>query len=299
MKKQTFLMVFVLLVMYSCNKNDDNTPFTPNKNPKLLFSSGFENNTVMTDPSSQEELTKYSDYKILKGTDQTTGFTWPISILGSDFGGLHYIDADFGFAVENRIDITAGHLGGETSTLYQRLNYDIGVTQSPYQINNIKQNPKELYMSYWMKTDATSVDGNESWRAIWEYKTKNYNDNNSEGFRMIAYMATDDTGRPHWLFQGDLNPLRPVWQKRNYTVPLIRNEWFKVEYYIIWNDGPEGYASMKVNGELIAEHNGATTVNSDPMDFILLTQIYGNSYPMYQWIDDIEIWDGLPGQETP
>ncbi len=114
---------------------------------------------------------------------------------------------------------------------------------------------------------------------------------------MISFMATDDNGRPHWLFQGDLNPLRPIWQKRNYNVPLVRNEWFKVEYYIIWSDGQDGYASMKVNGQLIAEHHGPTTANSDPMDFILLTQIYGNTYPMYQYIDDIEIWNGLPRPE--
>ena len=51
---------------------------------------------------------------------------------------------------------------------------------------------------------------------------------------------------------------------------------------------------MKVNGELIAEHSGATTTNSDNLDFIILTQVYGNSHPMHQWVDDIEIWNGLP-----
>lgn len=297
MKKRIVLLVFLALLLNSCRKNDNGPIDTLNQNPKLLFSSGFESNTVLSDPASSEEITKYSDYKILKGTDNSTGFSWPINILGSDFGGLHYIDDDFGFAVESKIATLSGRDGQETSALYQRLNYDIGVTQLPYQINNIKENPKELYMSYWMKTDSTSVDGNHSWRALWEYKTKNYNDTTDEGFRMISFMATDDTGRPHWLFQGDLNPLKPIWQKRNYSVPLVRNEWFKVEYYIIWSDGQDGYASMKVNGQLIAEHNGPTTANSDSMDFILLTQIYGNTYPMYQYIDDIEIWNGLPRPE--
>ena len=51
---------------------------------------------------------------------------------------------------------------------------------------------------------------------------------------------------------------------------------------------------MKVNGQLIAEHHGATTTNSDNLDFIILTQVYGNSHPMHQWVDDIEIWDGAP-----
>jgi hypothetical protein len=26
----------------------------------------------------------------------------------------------------------------------------------------------------------------------------------------------------------------------------------------------------------------------------MITQIYGNANPKYQWIDDIEIWDGIP-----
>jgi hypothetical protein len=51
---------------------------------------------------------------------------------------------------------------------------------------------------------------------------------------------------------------------------------------------------MKVNDKLIGEHFGATTINEDAMDFIMLTQVYGNSHPMYQWVDDIEIWSGLP-----
>jgi hypothetical protein len=74
------------------------------------------------------------------------------------------------------------------------------------------------------------------------------------------------------------------------------NEWFKVEYYIKWSAGNNGYASMRVNGQLIGEHYGATTSNSDNLDFMILTQVYGNSYPMHQWVDDIEIWNGLPVQ---
>lgn len=256
----------------------------PQTGPNLLFKSGFEG----------IELSKPEEgYQYLSGTDSESGESWPPYILGSDFSGIHIINDDNGKAVENNLVVTNGPLGNITTTLFQSVKYDVQVTQTPLQINNIKENPKELYISYYMKTDSTAVKGIDTWRAIWEYKTKNYA-SYKDGFRMIAFMATDNEGKPYWLFQGDTSPQNPVWQVENYTIPLILNEWFKVEYYIKWSNGTDGYASMKVNGKLIAEHKGATTVNKDAMDFIMLTQVYGNSHPMHQWVDDIEIWDGLP-----
>jgi hypothetical protein len=252
--------------------------------PTLLFSSGFEGIQL----SEQVE-----DYQYLTGIDKETGDSWPLYILGSDFSGIHRIDDDNGEAITNEIVHVIGPQGKQTSALFQSVHYDVQVTQTPFQINNIQENPEELYMSYWMKTDSTAVKGIDTWRAIWEYKTKNYA-SYKDGFRMIAFMATDNEGKPYWLFQGDTSPQNPVWRTKNYSIPLVLDEWFKVTYYIKWSNGPDGYASMKVNGKLIGEHKGATTANSDPLDFIMLTQVYGNSHPMHQWVDDIEIWNGLP-----
>ena len=274
-------------------ENTGNTTAAPVASPpstdgsisaKLLFKSGFDGISLSSPTDG---------YQYLQGIDSKTGYGWPIGILGSDFGGIHRVNDDGGPAIDNRIETVAGPSGSQSVALFQRVNYDVQVTQTPYQINNIKQNPKELYMSYWMKTDDTSVKGIDKWRAIWEYKTDNYA-SNKNGFRMIAFMGTDYEGKPYWLFQGDTSPQDPVWQKQNRTVPLLMNEWFKVEYHIKWSDGADGYASMRVNGHLIGEHYGATTSNSDDLDFIMLTQVYGNSYPMHQWVDDIEIWDGIP-----
>lgn len=298
MKRCSVLLVF-FLVLSSCNKADD--PQGPEiiSGPaeatlgELLFSSGFESDTYLSAPSSASELRFWSDYEIIRGTDSSTGYSWPIEVLGSNFSGIHKVDDDDGFAIENRIETVIGRTGQETNALFQNVKYDIGVTQTPYQINNISENPDELYMSYWMKTDDTSLTGENEWRAIWEYKTDNYG-TQQNGFRMIAFMITDEQGNKHWTFQGDTSPQSIVWQEENYTVPVIMNEWFKVEYYINWSATADGYASMKVNGQLIAEHTGPTTSNSDDLDFIILTQVYGNSHPMHQWIDDIEIWDGLP-----
>lgn len=260
--------------------------------PQLLFKSGFEEGTIISDIQD--------NYQVIRGTDAETDFSWPISILGSNFSGIHRIQDDNGPAIDNYLESVPGPTGSETTALFQRVNYDIGVTQTPYQINNIQNNPTELFMTYWMKTDDTSLQGPDKWRALWEYKTENYNENNQNGFRMIAFMATDENGELRWLFQGDKNPREAIWLVKNTTVPVIRNEWFKVSYHIKWSNGSNGYAAMRVNGELIAEHKGATTANSDDLDFIILTQVYGNTHPMHQWVDDIEIWRGLPPtDDTP
>lgn len=274
----------ISLVIASCDKEGRTEPIP--STPQLLFSSGFEEGTYMDDIKD--------NYQVLRGTDNQTGFTWPIKILGSNFSGIHRINDDGGLAIDNYLENVPGANGTQSTALFQRVNYDVGVTQTPYQINSLKENPKELYISYWMKIDDISLNGPDNWRAIWEYKTKKYNISETEGFRMIAFIATDSNGNPYWLLQGDKNSLTPVWQVRNTSTPIPREEWFKVEYYLKWSKNSDGYASMHVNGNLIAEHYGATTTNGDDMDFIILTQVYGNTHPMYQWVDDIEIWSGLP-----
>ena len=167
-----------------------------------------------------------------------------------------------------------------------------GILTSFPQINNIRENPDEMYITYWMKIDNTSLSGAHKWRALWEYKTKNYG--SGGGFRMIAFIYTDNNGKAYWNFQGDRNPSNAVWEKPNFDIPVPRDEWFKVEYYFKWSEGSDGRAFMKVNGQLVGEHHGATTANSKDLDFIILTQVYGDSPSMHQWVDDIEIWDGLP-----
>jgi hypothetical protein len=42
-------------------------------------------------------------------------------------------------------------------------------------------------------------------------------------------------------------------------------------------------------------HFGPLLGGNDPIDRIMLTQVYaGGAVPEYQWVDDIEIWDGFP-----
>jgi len=292
-----FFKFFLLILLCSCsstsNGDIDNEITQEPEKPivipaNLLFSSGFEG-VELSQP--------IYDYQYITGTDKNTGYSWPPSIFGSENAaepsGIHNINDDNGAAIDNELQSIIGPKGESSTALFQRVNYDVQVTQAPYQINGITKNPKELYIKYWMKTDDFSVQGNDTWRAIWTYKTEKYA-TNQDGFRMIAFMATDIKGNPYWMLQGDINPETPIWQVVNDKIPLIMGEWFKVEYHVKWSNGPDGYASMIVNDQLIGEHFGRTTANNDDLDFIMLTQVYGSNYPMYQWVDDVEIWDGVP-----
>jgi hypothetical protein len=41
-------------------------------------------------------------------------------------------------------------------------------------------------------------------------------------------------------------------------------------------------------------------VNKAPINRIMVSQLYtSTAYPIYQWIDDVEIWDGFPPGAAP
>ena len=272
-------LIGVLLICSSCNLEP----------PKLLFKSGFEDGVYLEEPNDDTPIGRY---QLIKGTDLETGFSWPINILGANTGGLHFIDDDDFKAIENEIQTVIGHNGDPTKALYSIEHYDVDITQCPYEILNIREGRKDLYVKYWIKMDNTSLFQPNMWRAIFEYKTKDYEEN--DGFRLIAFIYTDDDGVPYWHWQGDENPENSIWEIDNKDVPVPMNEWFMTEFYWHWSEGDDGRALWKINGQIIGDHYGPTTRNSKPIDFIILTQIYGDANPKYQWIDDIEIWSGIP-----
>ena len=280
MKYLSFLF-FVLL--FSCAEND-----SQNAQARLLFKSGFENNVEIIPNPNPDSI----DFDVITGTDLETNFTWPIDILGAQGSGLHYIDDDNRQATFSEIQSVIGHNGSMTKALYSQENYIVDATQCPYEILNITEGKSDLYVKYWMKVDSESLHQLNKWRAIFEYKTKDYA--NGTGYRLIAFIYTDNQGNPYWHFQGDASPNNPVWEYDNYEIPVPENQWFETEFYWKWSDDENGRSLWKINGQVVADHHGSTTRNNKPIDFIILTQIYGDANPKHQWIDDLEIWSGLP-----
>ena len=257
--------------------------------PRLLFSSGFEGGVYIEDTPDGNSL----DYRLILGTDSETGFSWPVQILGSTTGGLHYIEDDNFQAISSEIQTVTGHDGTPTRALYAIENYSNGATQCPYEILDITEGRKDLYIRYWIKMDSTSHNKPNAWRTFFEWKTKDYA--NGSGFRLISFIYTDENGSPYWHWQGDANPQEPEWEIDNKTIPVpVNGEWFLTEFYWHWSEGKDGRALWKINRQVVGDHYGPTTRNSKPIDFIMMTQLYGDSNPKHQWIDDIEIWDSIP-----
>ncbi len=279
------ITVAALLFMVSCGGNSASSK----SEASLLFRSGFEAGVSLQPPNDN---TSIGDYQLITGTDSQTGYHWPIEILGTTDGGLHLIDDDNRRALKNDIQTVVGHDGRMSRALYSAQYYNVSITQSPYEIVNITKNRHDLYIKYWMKVDGQSLEQADAWRVLFEYKTTGYA--SGEGFRLIAFIYTDDAGNPYWHWQGDRDPEHAIWEIDNTTIPVPKDTWFLTEFYWHWSEGDDGRALWKINGQVVGDHYGATTRNSQPIDLIMLTQIYGNANPKYQWIDDIEIWDALP-----
>ena len=283
-----FLLIFLTMTL-SCSKQSQNVFPTNTTTSKLLFSSGFENGVYI----DQTIVADSEDYRYIRGTDSQTGFSWPINILGASESALHYIADDNHRAVNAEIQTVTGHNGTLTKALYQVENYEErGYTQCPYEILNITDGRKDLYIKYWIKLDTASLRKKNKWRTFFEFKTVDYA--KGSGFRLISFIYTDDNGKPYWHWQGDKNPNHAIWEIDNKSVPVPMNEWFLTEFYWHWSEGDDGRALWKINGQVIGDQSGPTTRNSKPIDFIMLSQIYGDSNPKFQWVDDIEIWDGMP-----
>jgi len=279
---------------------EDIVTFVPRS--QLLFSSGFEKG-VYIDPNP---VYGSEDYDFIRGKDTATGFSWPIDILGASESALHRVSDDDHTALFSEIQTVRGYDGKPTKALYnEETHREHGDTQLTYEVLSITEGKTDLYIKYRMKIDSNMLGTIDKWRALFEYKTKDYKDpgKGGTGYRLIAFIYTDKQGRASWHLQGDKDSDHPIWECDtlmptkecgNSNVPVITDAWFTTEYYWHWSNNSDGYMVWKINGKTVGEHHGATTRNDNPIDFILLTQLYGDVSPKYQWIDDIEIWDGLP-----
>ncbi|MCP5061835.1 MAG: hypothetical protein GY936_05135 [Ignavibacteriae bacterium] len=267
----------------------------------LLFKSGFEEDVYLDTTFVDEN--GFSCEQWIYGTDNETEFTWPIQVLGGT-GRLHLIGYDEHKAIKHDITTVIGHKNDSTKVLSMLQPYIVGngVGQSPYSINEITNGTSDLYIKYWIKISAAwleTIGTRGSWRTFFEWKTKDYH--NGTGFRLISYIYSDKGSNvPYWHWQGDANPKSPEWEIDNKDIPVPIGDWFLTEFYWHWSEGNDGRALWKVDGEVIGDHYGPTTINSKPIDYIMLTQIYGitddndSTISKQQWVDDIEIWDSIP-----
>jgi hypothetical protein len=277
---------------------------------KLLFSSGFEGTTALIAPSG---FYGTGAWQGLVGIDSLTGFAWPPIIWGGGATQFQMIaDAPvdpttLGNYMVNQIQTVTGHHGNSTWALYSAIKQSGccgtnpqggGATQDPFMIQPVGETG-DLYISYWLKLQPDLAQKlTNGWRVVFEWKT-------AGDYRVTASIVTwgmfGGVNIPlSWKVLGDNNangglPYQLFWETYS-SAPVPVGDWFKFEVFWHRSGGPDGRVWMAVNGQVIADHYGPNMgVNNAPINRIMMSTLYSSTaYPIYQWVDDVEIWDGFP-----
>jgi hypothetical protein len=174
-----------------------------------------------------------------------------------------------------------------------------------------------------LDTSYGGVAGNGgTWRSFFELKTGSlatageFPGDNGD-YRFAAYVMTgcppgltiapcnvpDPDPAPYWLFSGDnvaggSYPLTNPWSVTNTTVAIPDNgSWNWVQVFVRRSaPGVTGRFWLAINGTTLVDRYGANTGFAGlPINRVMPLALYtGGRLPAYQWVDDIEVWDGMP-----
>ena len=223
----------------------------------------------------------------------------------------------------------AWQLGGSTQDAYVLEPSGLGEQRDPALEG-------DLYLSYWLRfqpnLEALMSEGDCSlnaniarhWRVPFQWKT-------SGDYRVIlgvlrdrnpAPDTCDFTGPLYWAVGGDDDanwylydapageceppltrcPPQPtnVWGAENRSVPVPVGQWFKLEVFGHRSNGSDGRVWIAADGHVLFDRYGSNTGDWDrPINRIMVTQLYSSTrYPIYQWVDDVQIWSGFPTAEA-
>jgi hypothetical protein len=299
----------------------------PQEGARLLFQSGFEGDLRIRAPRHCWGTGCWQD---IDGQDERSRFRWPPKLL--DGGGRFLMLTDPAVITPasidrymfNRVETVEGPDGRPTRALYQEITRNHNGTRpmgtSPTQ-NEFQFLPREdfreLYVSYRMKLqpdlaqrmrnlpDAPGVRDGGTWRGIFAFKTGGQRPDGEPAdngdYRIEVYVLTYEGGKPYWGVVGDNNAggkARKVneWSIENRTVPVPVDRWFKFEIFWRRSAGDDGRVWVAIDGKTIAERNGPNLgAEKKPVNRIIAPLLYaGGSMPIYQWVDDLEVWSGMP-----
>ncbi len=201
----------------------------------------------------------------------------------------------------NQLVNVTGHKGGTTRAMLSTILQSgccgtspqgNGSTQDPYQILP-GADVKEMYISQWMmlQPDLVSKMSGNNWRDLFEWKSTDTD------FRVQLAIKSSGSSL-FWMVNADsyVPSYHEFWRVNNTSVPVPVGQWFKLEVYWKRSSGSDGRVWMAVNGQVLADHSGSTVgPNGSPLNRIMVNQLYaGTSYPIYQWVDDVQIWSTFP-----
>ena len=262
----------------------------------ILFKSSFEGSLLLSKPYDCGT----SCWQDINGFDSVTGYGWAPQVWQG--GGKLQLLADTPVTpdtvntyVFNEIQRVTGPHGQQTAVLYSEIRKrGGGATQIPYLLTpSTSALQGNLYVSYWIKLQPDLLErlGPNGWRVLFEWKT-------NAQHRLVTYVYTDGSNKPYWYLKTDDlsgGATRTFWEIANHTAPVPVGEWFKFEFSWHRSAQGDGRAWQAINGQVVFDRFGPLLSGNDPIDRIMLTQVYaGGTLPLRQWVDDIEIWDGFP-----
>ena len=258
-------------------------------------------------------------WQAINGTDKETGYTWPVSGLGSDFSGIQLITVDpitsstIGNYISNEIRSVTGPDGNPINELFQQVKIKspvgAGGTQAPLLINrpwNIGD-VNDVYITYWFKyqadletqLDNTVASGN--WRTHFEFKTGGYNNSWPGDYRITIYVYKGTDGKLYWATKGDNvanGPFAPVdyWLETNHAVPVPVDKWSKFEVYWHRSGGSDGRYWAAIDGQVIVDHIGPNMGDYNlPVTRIFVSNPYsGGHVTVDNHITGLEVWNDFP-----
>ena len=301
---------------------------TPSPQARLLFSSGFAADTALR-PVDQKDCWPKGCWQDIIGTDAiarkyTDKSTWPPDIWRG--GGRLQLIADvpvtakaMGDYMFNQIRTTTGHDGRQTQALYSEITRgpngqnSIGraATQNSFQLLPVSE-LGDLYISFWLKFQpdlaqqmsnlppGPGIQEGGTWRAFFEWKTGTPGHDDGD-YRVAAYVLTYGGNAPYWAVSGDNvagggYPMVNNWSvEKPLDLPVPVGAWFKFEAFWHRSSDMDGRIWMAANGHVIADRYGANMGSRRLNINRIFWNLYsGSRLPVYQWIDDVQIWDGLP-----
>jgi len=276
----------------------------------LLFRSGFDGEIQLAPISG-----KYSTYQEIRGTDSLTNFTWPLTAFNPNpqLTGIQIVIAsarraapdDINDYIDNRIVTVPGPAAYLTRALLMKVLKRSPATcciQENLQTASVAAPPMDMYERFSIRFNPELRRQVQSrrkrfWRTVWSMKTK-------ADYRIEAYVYGDANGDPYWYAHGDNNPAGPplveYWSASNKSVPVPLDEWALVEIYLHRSTGSDGRFFWAVNGKTVIDHYGPNYGSRrQPVNVFMYSSVYGSIFPMYQWIDDLEIWTAPPCPSLP
>ena len=259
----------------------------------------------------------------ITGVDPSTGFAWPPNIWGGGrtrFQMLADASVDaktIGNYMVNQIQTVTGHDGNPTRALYSEIKKSgcCGTqpqggrpTQNPFMIQPVGET-SDLYIRYWIKLQPDLLQlmnpPNPNWRVLFEWKTGTLGDDGD--YRVLVELVTWGPGGPlSWYIVGDNVASRSqtrqiYWEKYTTTTTQTLRDWMKFEAFWHRSRGNDGRVWMAINGRVIVNRYGPNMgINNAPINRIMVSLLYSSSaYPIYQWVDDVQIWDGFPPDAAP